>query len=90
MDLLHSGVPALPEDERARHADLGTHRHGSDIESIPGPAKDQNEEPPPPDTLESVETDEDGSEEAVDETDVLSMGGPDSIEDIEGGDDVED
>ena len=82
MNPPQSRAPAPRHDEE--RAEPPAHRRGSNIES-PGHSADAAQDP------EHLGSDEAGagapSEESppVDETDVLSMGGPDSLEDVEEG-----
>ena len=84
-----SAASAPPEDEAAPRADAALHRRGSDIESGAGPSAGHDDEEHLP-TDDAPEAEQEPSSQSVDETDVLSMGGPDSLEDVEGGDDLED
>lgn len=89
MTIPQSEAPAPRDDEPARGLDATSHRRGSGIENLGRPVKEHDdEEHLSRDDAEQVEQED--SSESMDETDVLSEGGPDSIEDVEGGDDLED
>ena len=84
MNPPQSGAPAPRRDEE--RAETPSHRRAGNVESPVQPARDARDE----EHLGSAEAGEDAqSEESppVDETDVLSMGGPDSLEEVEDGDD---
>jgi hypothetical protein len=89
MNIAQSEAPAPHDDEPAHGADATSHRRRSDVENPSGPVREHDdEEHLHGDDVEEVEQED--SSDSMDETDVLSEGGPDSIEDVEGGDDLED
>ena len=81
--------PQSPESSSRNaetHVDTPTHRRGGSVESPGHPVPDRED----PEHLGSDEAEDLGQSpesQAVDETDVLSMGGPDSLEEVEDGDD---
>ena len=80
MNQPQSGAQAPQHNDAS--AERSAHRRGSDVESLGRPAEDQHDE-------ERLQSDDAGETEQapeqppVDETDELSMGGPDSLEDVE-------
>jgi hypothetical protein len=80
------GRSAAMTPPQSRAPEAPSHRRGGNIESPGHAAKDAQD----PEHLGSDEAGEEAqSEESppVDETDVLSMDGPDSLEEVEDGDD---
>ncbi len=79
MNQPQSGAQAPQHDDAPERS---AHRRGSDVESLGHSAEDQHNE-------ERLQSDDAGEieqapeEPPVDETDELSMGGPDSLEDVE-------
>lgn len=88
MNQAQSGAQAPPQP--AARAESPPHRRGSDVERPGRPAQEREDE----DRLQSddaAEVEQSPESPPVDETDVLSSAGPDSLEDIEDddGDDIE-
>jgi len=82
MNQPQSGAPAPDQDQTC--TERPSHRRGSNVEGHPA-AEQQDEERLRNDD-ETAELEQASESESVDETDILSMGGPDSLEDIEDGD----